>query len=216
MSINKFSLFILFLFFILLCKSPEPEGHFKVWATIIFSRGRCHLLLGMKQGYPFYSPYECRLGYHQSKAWPVEQKALPPQLYVASVTTGIRTHTLLIKEQSLNPVPLTARPWHATTWLSSIRTICLVLWLWHSAIFLVQQIILWRPMLCFMVFRPDILPTSLKFLIFLPLEKSDKLWLNNLKWPFNPLPYMYVHVDQALNATTFSYCFHEQISYLVL
>ena len=49
------------------------------------------------------------LGYHQVKAWPVEQKALPPQFYVASVTTGIRTHTLLIKHQCLNPVLLTAR-----------------------------------------------------------------------------------------------------------
>ena len=30
-------------------------------------------------GYPFYSPYGCRLGYHQADVWPVEQKALPPQ-----------------------------------------------------------------------------------------------------------------------------------------
>ena len=82
----------------------------KVWATIVFSRGRCHLPLGLKQGYPFHSPNGCRLKYHQFEAWPVEQCALPPQFYVASVTTGIRTHTLLIKHQSLNPVLLTARP----------------------------------------------------------------------------------------------------------
>ena len=93
----------------------------KVWRPLqgvgynyFFSRGRCHLLLGLKQGYPFYSPYGCRLGYHQSEAWPVEQKALPPQFYVANVTTGIRTHTLVIKDQRLNPVLLTARPWHGS------------------------------------------------------------------------------------------------------
>ena len=79
----------------------------------VLSRGHCHLLLELKQGDPFDSPYGCRLGYHQSEAWPVEQKALPSQFYVVSVTTGIRTHTLLIKHQSLNPVLLTARPWHA-------------------------------------------------------------------------------------------------------
>ena len=37
---------------------------------------------------------------------------LPPQFDVASVMTGIRTHALLIKHQSLNPVVLTARPRH--------------------------------------------------------------------------------------------------------
>ena len=104
------SFFIFFYFFMQVARHTRPEGHFKVWATIIFVRGRCHLLLGLKQGYPFLSPYGCRLGYHQSEAWPVEQKALPPQFYVASVTTRIRTHTLLIKQQSLNPVLLTALP----------------------------------------------------------------------------------------------------------
>ena len=74
---------------------------------LFLSRGHCHLLLGLKQGYPLYSPYGCRLGYHQTEAWPVEQKALPPKFYVASVTTGTRTHTLLIKQQSLNPVHAT-------------------------------------------------------------------------------------------------------------
>ena len=53
----------------------------------IFARGRCHLLLGLKQGYPLYSPYGCRLGYHQSEAWLVEQKALPPQLYETIIVT---------------------------------------------------------------------------------------------------------------------------------
>jgi hypothetical protein len=68
----------------------------------------------MKQGYPLYSPYGCRLGYHQSEAWQVEQKVLPPQFYEAimvisvlpndtSVRIWTRTHTLL----SLNLVLLT-------------------------------------------------------------------------------------------------------------
>ena len=87
-------------------------GHFKVWATIIFVQRPMPPTPRAETGLPLYSPYECRLGYHQSEAWPVEQKALPPQFYVASVTTGSRTHTLLIKHQSLNPVLLTARPWH--------------------------------------------------------------------------------------------------------
>ena len=82
-------------------RHERPEGHFKVWATIIFFRGRCHLLLGLKQGYLFHSPYGCRFGYYQFEAWPVEQKALPPQFDVASLTTGIRTHTLLIKHPEL-------------------------------------------------------------------------------------------------------------------
>ena len=53
---------------------------------------------GLKQGYPFYSPYKCRLGYHQSEAWLVESTA--SQLYVASVPTGIRTHILLINTRA--------------------------------------------------------------------------------------------------------------------
>ena len=96
----------------------------KVWRSLqgvgynyVLSRDRCHLLLGLKQGYPLYSPYGSRLGYHQSEAWPVEQKALPPQFYVASVTTRIRTHTLLIKHRSLNSVLLTPQPRHATVLL---------------------------------------------------------------------------------------------------
>ena len=52
---------------------------------------------------------DMRLGYHQSEAWLVEQKALPPQLYVASVTTGIRTHTLLINSLAMtNCMPICA------------------------------------------------------------------------------------------------------------
>ena len=79
---------------------------------LILARGRCHPLLWLKQGYPLYSPYGCRLGYCPSEAWLVEQKALPPKLSSwssvllkdTSVTTRTWTHTLLIKHQSLNPV----------------------------------------------------------------------------------------------------------------
>ena len=100
-------------------RHTRPEGHFKVWATMIFfQRPLPPFPIGLKQGYPFYSPYGCRLGYHQSEAWPVEQKALPLKLYVASVTTGTQTHTLLIKHQSLNPVlycsAITRHIWHDT------------------------------------------------------------------------------------------------------
>ena len=51
---------------------------------------------------PFKSIYGCRLGYHPSKAWLVEQKALPPNFYKTimlkdtCVTIWTRTHTLLI------------------------------------------------------------------------------------------------------------------------
>ena len=38
----------------------------RCWLQLFLSRGRCHLLLGLKHCYPFYSPYGCRLGYHQS------------------------------------------------------------------------------------------------------------------------------------------------------
>ena len=43
-------------FLMQVARHTRPEGHFKVWATIILSRGRCHLLLGLKQGYPFKGP----------------------------------------------------------------------------------------------------------------------------------------------------------------
>ena len=73
----------IFHFCMQVARHTKPEGHFKVWATIfLLFRGRCHVLLGLKQGYPLNSPYGCRLGYHQSEVWPVEQKALPPQFYV--------------------------------------------------------------------------------------------------------------------------------------
>ena len=86
-----------------------PEGHFKVWATIIFFQRL--LPPRAETGLPLLQFNGCRLRYHQFEAWPVEQKVLPPQFYVASVTTKIRTHTLLIKHhQSLNSVLLTARP----------------------------------------------------------------------------------------------------------
>ena len=45
-------------------RHTRPEGHFKVWATIIFFRRP--LLMPpthWAEGYPFYSPYRCRLGY---------------------------------------------------------------------------------------------------------------------------------------------------------
>ena len=55
---SNFYLFFIFFIFMQVARHTRPEGHFKVWATIIyFPRGRCHLLLGLKQGYPFYSPY---------------------------------------------------------------------------------------------------------------------------------------------------------------
>ena len=61
----------------------RPEGHNKVWAVInYFFRGHCHLLLGMKQDHPLYSPYGLRLGYLPSEAWLVEQKALCPKLFL--------------------------------------------------------------------------------------------------------------------------------------
>ena len=76
-NLTIFVVFIFLFCFLFLCKSPDTQGLKAtsniMWATIIFSRGRCHLLLGLKR------PYECRLGYHQFEAWPVEQKALPPQ-----------------------------------------------------------------------------------------------------------------------------------------
>ena len=80
---------VFFLFFSLffcfgggVCKSPDTQvlkatSRCGLQSTIIFSRGRCHLLLGLN------SPFGCRLGYHpsdMSEAWLVEQKALPPQL----------------------------------------------------------------------------------------------------------------------------------------
>ena len=45
--------------------------------NFVFSRGRCHLLQGLKQGYPLYSQYGCRLGYHQSETWLVESTTSP-------------------------------------------------------------------------------------------------------------------------------------------
>ena len=78
-----------FINFLFLCKSPDTQG---LKATsrrglqqTFFQRAVCHLhvLLGLKQGYPLYSPYGCRLGYHPLEAWLAEQEALPPQLYKA-------------------------------------------------------------------------------------------------------------------------------------
>ena len=44
---------LIFVLFMQVARHTRPEGHFKVWSTInYFSRGRCYLLLGLKQGYP--------------------------------------------------------------------------------------------------------------------------------------------------------------------
>lgn len=37
--------------------NKKKKKHFKVWATIFWSRARCHLLLGLNKGCPLYSPY---------------------------------------------------------------------------------------------------------------------------------------------------------------
>ena len=84
--INKRSCIFFFLFFfsffMQVARHTRPDGHFKVWATIIFFQRLLQLFLGLKRGYPFYSPYGCRLGYHQFKAWSAEQKALPSQFKI--------------------------------------------------------------------------------------------------------------------------------------
>ena len=57
------SFFIYFLF-----QSPDTQGlkaTSRCGLQLFYSRGRCHLLLGLTQGYPFYSPHGSRLGYHQ-------------------------------------------------------------------------------------------------------------------------------------------------------
>ena len=59
---------------IFFCKLPDtqvarhtrPEGHLMVWATVLF--------VGLKEGYPLYSPYGCR--HNPSETWLVEQQAL--------------------------------------------------------------------------------------------------------------------------------------------
>ena len=51
-----------YLFFIYLCKSPDTQGlkaTSRCGLQLFFSRGCCHLLLGLKQDYPFHSPYGC-------------------------------------------------------------------------------------------------------------------------------------------------------------
>ena len=41
-------------FFFEVARDTKPESRFNMWATNqLFSRGRCHLFLGLKQGYPF-------------------------------------------------------------------------------------------------------------------------------------------------------------------
>ena len=64
--------FALNIFIFILCKSPDTRGlkaTSRCGLQLFFFRGHCHLLLGLKQGYPFdIFPYECRLGYHQFEA----------------------------------------------------------------------------------------------------------------------------------------------------
>ena len=44
-----FFFFYLMFFLMQVARHTRPEGQFKVWATIFFSRGPSHLLLGLKQ-----------------------------------------------------------------------------------------------------------------------------------------------------------------------
>ena len=107
-----------------LCNSVDTQGlkaTSRCGLQSTFSQGPLPPTPGAKTGgHPW-------LGYHQSEAWLVEQKALHVHvtsptlrsnhgilLTDKSLTTGTRTHPLLIKHQSLNPVLLTFWTWHAT------------------------------------------------------------------------------------------------------
>ena len=83
----------------LVARYTRPEGHFKVWATPRAETGLPPLQSMWM--YAWVSSVRSLAGRAESQ---------PPQFYVASVTTGTRTHILLIKHQRLNPVLLTARP----------------------------------------------------------------------------------------------------------
>ena len=79
-SVSTKLLMALKFYFLFLCKSPDTQG-LKASSRCVgyndfFARGRCHVLLGLKQGYPLLQSIQ--MGYHQSEVWPVEQKALPP------------------------------------------------------------------------------------------------------------------------------------------
>ena len=81
--INSWLIYFSFCFYMQVARHTRPEGHFKVWATINYlSRGRYQTLLGLKQGYPLYSPYGCRLVYHPSEAWLVEQESATSPAFV--------------------------------------------------------------------------------------------------------------------------------------
>ena len=98
-------LYLFFIFYMQVARHTRPEGHFKVWATIVFSRGLCYLLLGLKQGYPFYSLYRCRLGYHQSEAR--AESTTSPILYSKCHDGDSNPH-------SADQTPeLESGPWHA-------------------------------------------------------------------------------------------------------
>ena len=62
-------------------RHTRPEGHF-VWATVTFVQRPLPPTPRAETGLPLLQSIQiCRLVYHQSEAWPVEQKALPPQFY---------------------------------------------------------------------------------------------------------------------------------------
>ena len=76
----------------LLCNAPDTQGlkaTSRCGLQLLFFQGPLPPTPRAVTGLPhLQSIWMGRLGYHQSEAWTVEQKALPPQLYVASVTTG--------------------------------------------------------------------------------------------------------------------------------
>ena len=95
-----------------------------MWATIIFVQRQLPPTAWAEQGYPFYSPYMpygCRLGYHQSEAWPVEQKALPLQFW--SINKGCDQELRLLESRS--------RHCHWGTVLSEILILTVALPLQH-------------------------------------------------------------------------------------
>ena len=72
------SYIIIIFIFLFLCKLPDTQGlkaTSRCGLQLSLSRGCCHLLLGLKQGYPFHSPYECRLGYHRTPSIGAYQSA---------------------------------------------------------------------------------------------------------------------------------------------
>ena len=73
--------------FSFLCKSPDTQGlkaTSRCGLQFFFLQGPQHLLLGLKRGYPPFSPYGCRLHLgiiHQKPGWQSrKQETLPPQI----------------------------------------------------------------------------------------------------------------------------------------